>query len=602
MNEVGFLIKRLRIVGKGVESAEVPFTTGLNVIIGPSDTGKTYIFQCLDYMLGASKKPKGIPEAKKYTSCLLEIKSYQGDYYTLERSLKGGAFNLYESKIDIRGTAKPLKEDNKGSNESISDFLLKLCNIDNKKVRKNANGLTRNLYFQDLKRYCLIDEERIIEENTPVRSKQYTEKTFGENVFKFLLTGQDDSSIVSLLTKDEVTNKKGKLELLEEIITALKSDLKGQTSKGKLEEQIKKIDDAILSFKKDYSLTKDIFNRYETEKNQLYNQLLQKESRINTLIELLKRSVILERQYESDIARLKATFEASESIENIEIFNCPVCKSDLTNQATVDTESIRLAIKKEIEKTILLKKELKESVKLFDNERLLLIHEKNKLQRSYDELIRTIESEASGNISKIEKQINYFLIKKVELSKIQSLFIELDDFEDKKKKIEAIIRNNKEKGCENNYEKISTSILQPFTELMYSTLKAIKFENLGKSVGFSEDDLDFVIAGKNRKDYGKGYRAILYAIFTITLLEFLKNKPYKIGFILIDSPLNPYKPDESTEGKISRNLANNCYKYLHESTNDQQVIIIENTEPPKCLEEEINFIKFSKENGFIPKQ
>ena len=137
---------------------------------------------------------------------------------------------------------------------------------------------------------------------------------------------------------------------------------------------------------------------------------------------------------------------------------------------------------------------------------------------------------------------------------------------------------------------------------MYSTLKAIKFDNLGKSVGFSEDDLDFVIAGKNRKDYGKGYRAILYAIFTITLLEFLKDKPYKIGFTLIDSPLNPYKPDESTEGKISRNLASNCYIYLHENTNDQQVIVIENTELPKHLEAEVNFIKFSKENGFIPKQ
>lgn len=59
----GFRITRLTFTGTGVPDAEVIFSDGLNVISGPSDTGKTFIAQCIDFMLGASISPKEIPEA-----------------------------------------------------------------------------------------------------------------------------------------------------------------------------------------------------------------------------------------------------------------------------------------------------------------------------------------------------------------------------------------------------------------------------------------------------------------------------------------------------------------------------------------------------------
>jgi len=555
MDKHGFLLKKLRLVGRAVEATEVTFEAGLNVIVGPSDTGKTYIFQCIDYMLGSSKKPKPIPEAKGYENCLLEIKSYNDKSYTLERSLKGGDLKLYKNKIDKPVTSEFLKGDNKGSNKSVSDFLLQLCNIENKKVRKNAKGVTRNLYFQDLKRYFLIDEERIIEENTPIQSEQLISKTFEQNVFKFLLTGQDDSSVITLLTKDEVTNKKGKLELFEEIIAAIKLDLPELTNKTDIDNQIDKVNRAIESFKKEYSFTKETFEKHDSEKNNLYRNLLHEESRINTLNELLTRTNILERHYNSDIARLSATIEASNTLENIEVFNCPICNSDLSKQNTVDLESINQASLKEIEKTVLLKNELQESVELFNEEQMALVKNHDNTRMSYDKVLEVIENEVNRNLSAIESRLNKLINKKSELIKSQTIFIELAKFEDQKEKMAAIIQENKEQGKDTNFEKLSVYLLQTFTELMHSILEIIKFDNLGKSVGFSEDELDFVIAEKNRKDYGKGYRAILYAIFSITLLEYLKTKTYRIGFTVIDTPLNPYKPDEAKDGQISKNLA-----------------------------------------------
>ena len=72
----GFVLRRLTLIGPGKAPAQVPFTRGLNVIAGPSNTGKSFIAQCLDYALGSGKPPKeDVPEAEGYSSVVLEIEA-----------------------------------------------------------------------------------------------------------------------------------------------------------------------------------------------------------------------------------------------------------------------------------------------------------------------------------------------------------------------------------------------------------------------------------------------------------------------------------------------------------------------------------------------
>ncbi len=63
MSHIGFVITRLALTGPNRADAELLFRRGLNVVTGPSDTGKTFAFQCIDFMLGASTPPKAIREA-----------------------------------------------------------------------------------------------------------------------------------------------------------------------------------------------------------------------------------------------------------------------------------------------------------------------------------------------------------------------------------------------------------------------------------------------------------------------------------------------------------------------------------------------------------
>jgi len=65
MNKDGFYIKKLEVLGDEVKPSIIEFRKGLNIIYGASDTGKTFIYECINYMLGDNKVPKiTIEEAK----------------------------------------------------------------------------------------------------------------------------------------------------------------------------------------------------------------------------------------------------------------------------------------------------------------------------------------------------------------------------------------------------------------------------------------------------------------------------------------------------------------------------------------------------------
>lgn len=88
----GFQLRALRATGAGKTPAEVLFGPGFNVISGASNTGKSYILQCIDFMLGGSKRPKRIKESAGYESLFLEFEDHKHQAHQLERSLSGHGF------------------------------------------------------------------------------------------------------------------------------------------------------------------------------------------------------------------------------------------------------------------------------------------------------------------------------------------------------------------------------------------------------------------------------------------------------------------------------------------------------------------------------
>jgi len=599
MNNNGFFIKKLELVGSTVEPVSIKFEKGLNVIYGASDTGKTFIFQCIYFMLGGSSLPKPIPEAENYNSCRLEIETYKGKKYTLKRSLQGGSFQLYNVHSEL---IEILEEENNKKN-TISNFLLKICNLGNKQlVQYKKNNAKRSLYFQDISKYFLINEEKIITEKSiisekPERSYNPAE-TFEKNVFRFLLTGKDDSSIIATLENENIEYRKGKVALYNELINQLNEDLK-DTEYDKIDEQIEKLDDGIKNYKEIYLQSKTELNKYDKEKDHLVQEIFSQESILINKSELLKRSQLLKKQYISDIARLRATLEAGQYLDSVEKSSCPICDSDI--EEVINIPELTAATNAEISKIQLLLNELEASQRIYTLEKEDIEKKFITNKKHLEEVIIKIQTELKDFLDDISKNIKSFSDKKQELSKIKTLKEKLEEYINNRDSIDT--RDKKAKNTEQSFEDLTTALMVPVVEEIEHILKNINFDNpKNPKISFSDKLLDFVVNTKNRKDYGKGYRAILYATFVIALLQYFRNKSFQIGLVLLDSPLNPYKPDEKKDGgEVPNNLADNFYRYIHNNIKDEQVILIENTSLSKDLKQSVNYYEFTRENGFLPK-
>ena len=595
MNKYGFFIKRLELSGSAVETKSIQFKKGLNVIFGSSDTGKTFIFQCINYMLGGSTPPKPIPESENYNLVGLVIETYEGKEYKLERSLQGGDFNLYDSLTEDE---RVLAVSNQSKSETISSFLLNVCNINGKKIRRNKQGKIQNLYFQNLKKYFAVDEVEIVTEKSLLTTGQYIEKTFDMNTLRFLLTEEDDSSIISSLEVDSMDFKKGKLELYNELISQLNEDLK-DSEYQKIDEQIEKLDDSIKNYKEIYLSSKSELNKYDNEKDILVKAIYIQENELINKQEILTRAQLLRKQYICDIARLKATLEAGQYLDDTQTTNCPICDSNI--KEIVNIPELTMATNAEIMKINLLLRELEESQKIYTSEKDEIDNSLESNKKHLNEVVIKIQDEIKVFLEDLSKNIKIYSDKKQELSRVKTLKEKLDEYVQKRDAIN--VTDKKKAASKVVFQELTSALMAPIVQEIEDILKAISFDNpQNPKIGFSETLLDFVIGTKNRKDYGKGYRAILYASFVIALLQYFRNKSFQIGFVLIDSPLNPYKADsDKDDGKVPNNLAHNFYKYLYENVKNEQVILIENTPLLTELRKLVNHYEFTRENGFLPK-
>lgn len=57
-----FYIEKLMVSGGGHHASVIDFKPGLNFILGPSNTGKSLVMDCLDYMFGFEPTKKSLPK------------------------------------------------------------------------------------------------------------------------------------------------------------------------------------------------------------------------------------------------------------------------------------------------------------------------------------------------------------------------------------------------------------------------------------------------------------------------------------------------------------------------------------------------------------
>src|SRR5271165_3887994 len=95
-------LRFLHVSGPHTEPANVDFVPGLNVINGPSNTGKSHILRLIDYVLGAQSPREPIAEQALYDLVHLGVAMDDGSEKTLVRALQGGEFRIIEGLVKAR--------------------------------------------------------------------------------------------------------------------------------------------------------------------------------------------------------------------------------------------------------------------------------------------------------------------------------------------------------------------------------------------------------------------------------------------------------------------------------------------------------------------
>jgi len=604
---------------KDAAPASIDLKPGLNVITGPSDTGKSFIAECINFVLGSSKELREISQGAGYSQAFLEIETFDGRIYTLERSKIGGDIKLYnvpQNDITAYIPSRILAEKHSPGNPNcLSVFLLTLCQLEGKRLLLNVRNETRETSFRDMVRLLLIEEDQIIKKESPIWSSgQRTERTMESSLFRTLITGVDFSGLIA--NKKPVVIKaerEGKLGLLSDMILKHETFLATNSIDSQsLEGQISHIDEEINQKTKLLSVSQSLLIEKEKERNQAWNEVRKLESRLIVVIGLLKRFDLLEKQYKSDMSRLEATIEASHLIINIpEQENCPLCGSSsrldhehmvLDNAEIAAITDASLVEKKKIERLL---SELFQTVKELEIEKQQLDEAILSRRSIFKNVIDNIKDILEPNVTLEAGELNKLINQRTIWEKSKSLLEQLKELKEQKKYLESNVRQKKNTSVDVS-KAVDIDEIKQFCLMYKEVLTDWNYPEIS-TVTFSEKLQDFVISGKNRGSQGKGYRAITHAAFTVALLKFCREKtlPYS-GFIALDSPLVTYrKPDVPTGEAISEDMKVAFYNNLATIDSTMQVVVFENEEPPTGIIDNINYIHFTKSPdvgryGFFP--
>jgi AAA15 family ATPase/GTPase len=604
MTEKNIVIRDVSFIGSGQESARMEFQPGLNVLCGASETGKSFLVEAIDFLLGGAEL-RDIPERVGYDRARIGMETSENGEWTFERSVSGGNYKFYEriigDELDVESAGTVKAKHAASKDDNMSGWLLKQINLFDKSLRKNKAGVTRSLSFRDLARLIIVNEKEIIRQDTPFLSGQYVTKTAEYSALKLLLTGTDDSAVVPIEKDDSAeTGIQAKVELLDQWIHDVEDEIAIHgSSSEELQEQLVRLENSISSQRQQLSGFQAKLNESISLRREVVNDREAIKDRLDEITDLLERFALLRDHYTVDINRLMAIEESGSLFVYYERVVCPMCGSLPEENHTDDAcdgnvESIVKAASAEIEKIKALASDLEATISALSEESIHLEENLGNVEVSFNKVDQRIRKAISPDLVGTQEKYSEFLEKKNEVSVAFSTFARLEKLIFQKEGLLGY--DNVIKGDESGINtELSKYVLNKFSQTVQNILQSWDFPD-SDNVYFDETVKDFVINGKPRGSRGKGLRAITHAAVTLGLLEFCQtNSLPHPGFVVMDSPLLAYYEPEGEEDNLQgSDLKQKFYKYLLEKHSNNQVIIIENQHPPEIFEEQIALTVFTK--------
>lgn len=605
-------LKKLVLTGDGKKEAVIKFKQGVNVIVGASDTGKSYAFSCIDFALGSKGEPKKIPEARGYQNVFLEIKETESnEVITLRRDFgenkKNKIYIYYGNYKDKDNVNAEEFSYSSSAKKNISQKLLNYCDCTYEKVMKSRLK-TQSFTFRSFIPLIMMDESRITGSQSAIYrvNMNSTSSTSEVTAFKTIISGIDYKNQKNS-ESNEIKKARihGRIEQLNEIINEIRienKDILENVKDSKLENGLSEIEE-LNNFIDEKT---KIISECESEYRSIQKEIENVNAEINRLTNTNNKFVLLRKNYLSDIERLDFIFDAFDLTQQLVDVECPICHSQIKSTEIEKTDDYYKALLAEKNKIEIQLTELDETI----ND---LSDELSRKKENLDRLIQKEENIADNLNNKLGPVVTEKMKKVQKLLSIQEKIDLVEQNENKIAKYEEEICTNEEQLKKSKTEDKSNigEIAEIYIEALFNEIKSILNE-----CGFSVKDMkynnkikDVVIDGKDKSAYGKGARAIINAAFLIGIMNYcFKRNMCHPGMVILDSPLTTYKErdknDDESDESIDKGKIEKFYEMLIKESKGQ-VIVFDNAEPDKKIRDQINYLHFSgtstiERKGFIP--
>lgn len=576
---MGIKIKKLVAKGNDKQS-DIDFAENVTIITGPSNTGKTYVFKCLDYMLGAKKD--NIPFANEfgYNTLILIIES-DGVEYAIERKI--GTSNV--DVIDGSGNKKTLNE------KEYCDFLLSLVGIEKDVyIPKKEDGTTQRLTFRTLFDQFKVKEEDIETEKSVLLLTSGPTPTPNLAALLYAIYNTDFQIYASKEKKEEAA-KNAAIEVflsakLKEISNTEECDAEYST------DMLLALDEKVAVISKELKEIDSLLDEEIKKRKRNSDELIKIQDLLVSNKSALSQFEALATQYAADIERLSLVVDGKKVLEeNISPESvCPFCGGPTHGDTVFDEiKGAQGELNKTIENLVALENVIKE----LKQEIILLESNKNEVEQEK----KRINDEIQTNLLIRKDRLS---LESLKLNKIIESHYKFQRKKELEKEIEQI-RNNKIKIPKFDPKEIFP--IDFYNSLTLKCAEMLEFCGFSKKeeVIFDKKTFDLICRGKPKKENGKGYRAFLNSTLLLSFFQYVQeNAKHPLGFLIIDTPLHGLSlPDEE---QVEITIKKKFYQFILNGSLNGQIIIMENPEDKNISiskeSNKVSIIKFSGDENF----
>lgn len=593
-----FWISSVTVVGHPFKpDSSVQFTRGLNVICGPSNSGKSWVLDCIDYAFGKEASKFVLDESNGYTEVRLRLSTSDGNI-TLKRPIGKGNTNVDVASTHPKIESGIYKSRQTKGRQSVDSILLRLIGFENPerlKVITNQDFETKAMTWRTFWSALYADEDRITMKSSVLLPTQNTAATAAKCALASLVTGRDYAA----WARDESTDAKklknnAVIEYLEQHLARLAARIEsiervlGASDEDEIKHRISEISHRMEQVQQRIDLSM-------TEGRRIVGQLQQ-------VRESLAESSALGARYEELAASYRARIDRLDFVQQgIHLLNehpaahsCPVCDRELDPTTAHEVPEPDPA---ECEELVQRLADLNETLRQMGDDQEALQLEQGALQEQANQISQLIRGELQPELDSLRTALDGH-------NALVAMRAERDELISQQDRIAEEIKDRREKqftkGTFNPLGEFPDSFWTAMGTNLLDTLGACAFPALETAM-FSRQLFDATINGKSKAKQGKGYRSFANTAVMLSLRDYLASDEasHNPGLLVIDTPLLGLD-DQQLDPElmdVREKIPQALYEHLINIQDRGQIIIADNTKfmpDLDTIDNDCNVIRFTR--------